>query len=261
MRALGLPAALGLGLLASFAAASAPPGAADAQAPSTARTQPAVAPEALQALRRMSAYLSTLSSFEAQSQTSLDLVTLGGQRVQLDGTVTYRVRRPDAFTIDVDTDRKKRRYIYDGKHFTVYSPELGYYSTVVAPPTIRQTLDAIADRFGIVLPLEDLFRWNDPGGRVDQLDSGFDVGPATIDGVQTEQYAFRQGKTDWQVWIQKGDQPLPRKLVIIDRRDPANPAYVARLGWTLNPTLTAADFAFQPGKDAKAIPLTTPRQP
>ena len=37
--------------------------------------------------------------------------------------------------------------------------------------------------------------------------------PATIDGVATDHYAFREADVDWEVWIQKGDQPLPRKLV------------------------------------------------
>jgi hypothetical protein len=33
---------------------------------------------------------------------------------------------------------KSRRFIYDGKNFTVYSPQLGYYSTVAAPATTRK---------------------------------------------------------------------------------------------------------------------------
>ena len=79
---------------------------------------------------------------------------------------------------------------------------------------------------------------------------------ATLDGVKTTQYAFREGQIDWQVWIQQGDQPLPRKVVIVDRRDPAGPAYIARLTWTLNPPLSDADFAFRPGENATRIRLT-----
>jgi hypothetical protein len=81
------------------------------------------------------------------------------------------------------------------------------------------------------------------------------VGDATIDGTPTTQYAFRQGPVDWQVWIAKGAQPLPRKIVIVDRTDDARPAYSVRLNWTLNPTLAADAFTFRPGADAKQIQI------
>jgi hypothetical protein len=244
---------LGVGLLASSASAiGAEPTATPAPAPA-----PVVEAQAVEALKRMGAYLATLNSFEVQTQTSLDIVTNDSQRIQLDGGAAYKVRRPDGFVIDVVLDTKKRRFVYDGKQFTVYSPELGYYATVDAPPTIGQTLDAIDQKFGIELPLEDLFRWNDPAnGRINQLRSGFVVGTATIDGVQTDHYAFREMDVDWQIWIDKGDRPLPRKLMIVDAKDPVHPAYVARLTWNVNPNLTADTFAFRPDKAAKPIRLS-----
>lgn len=254
MRSLELAAAA-LCLTLAGACPCAAATAATPPAPTTAA--PAVEPAALAALRRMSAYLATLSTAELTSRTSVDVVTNYGQRVQLDGVVNYKLRRPNGFVIDVVSDRKKRTFYYDGKQFTVFAPELGYYATAPAPPTTRQTLDAIEQKFGIELPLEDLFRWNDPTDNPAQgLVSGFTVGTATLDGVPTDQYAFRQAKVDWQIWIQKGDQPLPVKVVIVDQVDPANPAYVARLSWTLNPSLSADDFTFKPGKDAKLISLS-----
>jgi hypothetical protein len=62
---------------------------------------------------------------------------------------------------------------------------------------------------------------------------------------------------DWEVWIQKGAQPLPRKVVIVDRTDPSRPTFTARLSWQLNPTFTDADFTFVPDANAKRIQLAT----
>jgi len=255
--AIGLGLALWLPPNAGAIAATQKPAATSA---AKAKTPADIEPEATRALQRMSAYLGTLTAFEVRSQTSLDVVTVSDQRVQLDGVVTYKVRRPDGFVIDVDSDLKKRRFIYDGKKFTVVAPKLDYYAQVSAPPTIRETLQTISDRFGISMPLQDLFRWNDPASaRSDRLDSAFKVGTATIDGVETDQYAFREAKVDWQVWIQQGSEPLPLKVVIVDRTDPANPAYTARLNWNVRPTLTAADFTFQPDKGAQQIKLLAPK--
>jgi hypothetical protein len=124
-----------------------------AKAPAPAPTASAVKPEALAALKKMSAYLATLKTLQVNSKTSLDVVTDGGERITLDGAVRYRVRRPDGFVINVESDSKNRTFYYDGKTFTVYAPKLSYYATAPAPPTIKQTLDAIEQKFGIELPL------------------------------------------------------------------------------------------------------------
>lgn len=252
-------AALGLCLGLAAATTSSPAAAQAAQAPAqTAADKPAVDPAAVKALGEMSTFLQSLSSFELTSRTSLDLVANDDQKIQLDGTATYKVRKPDAFVIDVVSDEWNRRFIYDGREFTLYAPKLGYFSTWAAPGTIKDTIADVETRFGISIPLDDLFRWSEPGGaRADTLESGYLVGVETVEGVKTNHYAFREGQIDWQVWIQQGAQPLPRKMVIVDRRDPTNPSYTARLTWVLNPKLSNADFAaYQPPKDAKRIRIT-----
>lgn len=235
-----------------------PAPAASTPVPDTDLVAPIVEPEARQALERMSTYLGTLKTFEIRTQTSLDIVTETGQRVQIDGTAHYKVRKPDGFVIEVATDLKKRTFFYDGKTFTVFSPQHEFYSTVAAPPTTLKMLDHLWDEYGLALPLEDLFRWNElKSRRPDELTGAFLVGPATIDGVLTNQYAFRQGEVDWSVWIEQGERPLPRKLMIVDRSQAEQPAYVARLAWTLNPTFPADTFTYRAGPKAKSIRMST----
>jgi len=214
---------------------------------------------AIDALKDMSNYLMTAKTLGLVSQATRDVVTNDGQRIQLEGTATYKIRRP-GFVIDYVSDIKSRRFIYDGKNFTVYSPKLGFYATAPAPGTNKEVLDTIYSKFGIALPLEDLFRWGSDGAnaaRVQALRSAYKVGEATLDGVPTDHFAFREDDVDWEVWIQQGDQPLPLKLVIVDRNDPAKPAFSTRLKWQINPTFTDADFAFVPDANAKRIQLAT----
>jgi len=213
---------------------------------------------AIEALKDMSNFLMSATTLGLTSQGSLDAVTNDGQRIQLDGVTTYKIRRP-GFVIDYTSDIKSRRFIYDGKKFTVYSPQLGYYSSVAAPATNREVLDTIYNKFGIRLPLEDLFRWGEGvnADRIRALKSAYEVGSATIDGVPTDHFAFREAQIDWEVWVQKGDQPWPRKVVIVDRTDPSRPTFTARLNWQLNPSFTDADFTFVPDANAKQIQMAT----
>ena len=214
---------------------------------------------AVDALKEMSTFLTTAQTMQIVSNGSMDVVTNNGQRIQLDGRTTYKVRKPNGFVIDYQSDIKSRRFVYDGKNFTVYSPKLGFYSTVAAPPTNKEVLKTIYDKFGIALPLEDLFRWADGthDDRIKALRSAYEVGPATVDGVATDHFAFREDDVDWEIWIQQGDQPFPRKLVIVNRNDEAKPTFTARLQWTMNPAFTDADFTFVPDANAKKIQMAT----
>jgi hypothetical protein len=240
-------------------AAQAAPPAQPAPAAAATDTAPAeVEPEAVQALTRMSAYLTTLVAFDIKADTSLDLVLDDGEKVKLGGVTRYIVRRPDAFVVDMATDWKVRRLIYDGKSLTLSAPELGYYAKVDAQATIRETLDAANERYGLRVPLQDLFRWMDPArNATERLTGAMVVGPAKVDGVETDHYAFREDDVDWQVWIQKGDRPAPLKVVITDRLDPTHPQYEARLHWNTSPALTSNTFTFRPDKNASQIRLTS----
>jgi hypothetical protein len=73
--------------------------------------------------------------------------------------------------------------------------------------------------------------------------------------VSCGHYAFRQAGLDWQVWIQMGDYPLPRKLVLTTMTDEARPQYTATMTWNLAPSFNDAAFTFVAPKDAGRVVL------
>jgi hypothetical protein len=256
---LTLSASLALGSVSAVAAEPAAAPAKHKAAPAAAATS--VDPAAVAALNRMSAYLRTLTQFEITANNAVELVLDNGQKIENDRVVTYKAKFPDRFFIEQASDQRVRQYIYDGKQLTVSAPELGVYSTVPAPPTIVQTVNAAEEKYGVDVPLADLFRWGAAGGDTPrELKSGVHVGTATLDGVKTDQYAFRGPKVDWQIWIAQGDKPLPVKVVVIGLEDPAHPAFISRLTWNTSPSWSADTFVFKPAKDAMAIKFASNSQ-
>ena len=232
---------------ASFAAAApAKP------APATASQ---VEPGALQALARMSAYLKTNNSFEVTSNLQRDDVDDYGQTVTFNGQTSYKVKSPNAFNIEVSERDTTRRYIYDGKSVTVFDPKTSFYAHFNAPPTIRQTLDDVEAKYGITVPLDDLFHWDQGDDGAKQLTSAHFVGKAKVAGQDTDQYAFRQPGVDWQIWIASGAKPVPLRVVIVASQDPARPRFQADLSWDTAPQFAADTFVFTPPPGAKAIPI------
>jgi hypothetical protein len=227
-----------------------------AAAPSAAASDTAIErdADAIKALEGMSTYLRTLKSFQVRSDTSRDEVLDNGQNIEFASKVDMVVDRPNRLRAEVVGDKQHRMYFDDGKTFSVWARRVNYYATIPAPPTLRELADKLSDQYDLELPIADLFYWGDRKSTGDIL-GAIDVGDSQVDGVTCEHYAFRQEGADWQVWIQQGDYPLPRKLVITTTTDPARPKYTSVMTWNLAPSFNDAAFTFVPPKDAKKIML------
>jgi hypothetical protein len=221
-----------------------------------AQAKPAIEPGVFEALDKMGAYLRTLSSFEIQAHSTTDEVLLSGQKLQFDSTVHIRAEMPDRFWMEIASDRKQRQYFYDGKTFTIWGPRNQMYATAPVTGTLGEIHTRLEERFGLGLPLADLFTWGgEPGKGHPNIKEAIYVGPDHVGNVPCDHYAARQEGVDWQLWIQKGASPLPIKLVITTTDDDAQPQYVSVLDWNVAPALNAAMFTFEPPAGANKIPI------
>jgi hypothetical protein len=216
---------------------------------------PAVDPGAVAALNHMAGYLRTLKTFQVEAATTRDSVSDDGQLITRGTTVNYVVQMPNKVLADVVSDRSERQFVYDGKTFTMLARRVGFYATIPAPPTVRELDDLLGEKYDIELPLADLFRWGTPSWIPAGITRATDLGPAEMLGTTCEQYGFRQDGVDWQIWIQLGDSPLPRKLNITTTTDEARPRYSAIFTWNLAPSVNDGAFVFTPPKGAVKIPL------
>jgi hypothetical protein len=59
---------------------------------------------------------------------------------------------------------------------------------------------------------------------------------------------------DWQIWIEDGDKPLPKKFVITTKWMTGAPQFTVLVkSWNLSPKLTEDLFTFVPPKGAQRI--------
>ncbi len=217
--------------------------------------EPAIDPGAIAALEKMGGYLRTLKAFRVQAITTNDTVLEDGQKIQHEGTADILANVPKGLRIHTDNDRHERLFLYDGKAFTLWGQRMDYYATVDAPDTIGKLADMLEEKYGMDLPEIDLFRWGTAKMDTTAIIGAMDVGPAVINGTTCQHYAFRQDDIDWQIWIQKGDYPLPRKVVITTKTDDARPQHTAEYQWDLAPSFNDAAFTFDPPKGALRVVL------
>ena len=224
-------------------------------APPNSGKPPAIDPEAMTALKKMGEYLRTLDIFQVKTKITKEEVLEDGQKVTFAGTIDLLANRPGQLRVDLNSDRERRVFFFDGKNFTMFAPRLNYYATVAAPTTIKELAVQLEDKYEIELPLVDLFRWGTEEAQISAITGARKIGDSVIDGTTCEHYVFRQDGLDWQVWVQAGDYALPRKIVLTTTDDDARPQMTAEYTWNLAPSFNNEAFVFTPPKDAKKIPL------
>src|SRR5262245_50060743 len=240
---------LGIGAAITFACISGSVGrAAEQPAPKVAQAE--IDSKAIEALKSMGSHLRALNAFALRSETIIDEILDNGQKIQFGGTVDYRVRRPDRLRAEIVSDRRNRQYYFNGKTITQYGPTMKYYASIAAPATLAELVQVLDQKYGVELPLADLFLWGTDKDGVSDIKSASYIGPSRIGGADCDHYAFRQQDVDWQIWIERGKTPLPRKLVITTTSEPAQPQYVATLKWDTSPKFDDRTFTFVPPKDA-----------
>jgi hypothetical protein len=212
-----------------------------------AQRGPDVEAKADQHLKAMSSYLAGLKSFTVQVEESFDVVQEDGQKLQFSNERKISVRRPNKVHGESNGDTAHSRFYYDGKTVTVFDPLNKTYATEKVSDTIDKMLDELHERYGIDQPLAD-FLFADPYKvLMEYVREGSYVGLNRVGKQKCHHLAFQQRLLDWQIWIEAGKQPLPRKLVITFKRQAGEPQYQAILHhWEINPELAEAVFHFEP---------------
>lgn len=226
------------------------------QAQEQASYAAAVEPEAREALNRMGAALRQLNGFTLHSDITKEMVLDDGQKIQTGGTLDFTVRRPNGMKLVAMSDRQHREIFYNGKTLTIFSPSNKYYGTVDAPATIGETLDRVEEKYGLEIPLADLFRFGVDPEVMTRIKSGFVVGTETISGNMCVHYAFRQERADWQIWIRQDATALPCKLVITTTGDTSMPQFTAVTTWNTQVTPNPSTFEFTPPAGAQRIKVS-----
>jgi hypothetical protein len=205
----------------------------------------------------MGEFLAGLPHFALEAEETFDEIPDGQLRRQLTNVRRIALERPNHFAADVTGDTLSRASWYDGRTVTVLDKEHNTYATIEAPATIDATLDKLQDEYGVVLPLVDILYSNPYAVLMEGVTYGRYLGIHEAAGVACHHLAFSQATIEWQIWIDAGDKPLPRKLVISYVQEPGEPQYSATIRrWNLESKVPDGLFTFEAPEGAQKIDAT-----
>ncbi len=212
--------------------------------------------DALKILKAMSDYLTSQSGFSAEFDVDLEVITPDLQKIQFTSSGKVILSRPDKLRAQRLGGYSDVELVFDGQMLTLADRYRKVFGQVEAAGSVDQLIDRLRQDLGIEMPGGDLLLSKVYDELTSRVIDAKHIGRGIVDGVECEHLAFRNADTDWQIWIELGDRPVPRKYVITSKTLAAAPQYTLQIHkWTFEPALGADAFRFTPSEGAKKVAL------
>ena len=230
------------------------------QTPPAAATQdaPPVEPAAMDTLKRMSDVLKSAKSFTFTYRSVHEQVAQTGQIVDFFHLSRVAVARPNKLRLDVTGDVRNTILTYDGKVVTLFDPTQSFFTQIEAPPNIDETLILLMEKLQTSFPVAGVLLADPYEKMKDGLKTAVDLGVVKVDGVDCRHLLFGEDDADWQLWVEVGKRPLPRRISIVYKKEPGAPRVLASFSdWKLNVSVPAGRFVFVKPAQATRVELKT----
>ena len=176
-----------------------------------------------------------------------------GEPLHIFHTLKVTVHRPSRLLAEMTGDDGSNKLVFDGKTLTVYSAQEKKYVSIPVPEgTIEGMLKEAVGRVGIDFPLADFLSEAPNKAFLTGVTAGRVVNTVTIDGVPCDHLFFSQPPgIELELWLEKNDRSLPRRLIVTYRSLPGQPNFIAEFSdWNFDIHPSDTDFVFQPPADA-----------
>ena len=143
---------------------------------------------------------------------------------------------------------------FNGKTVSVLGKNLNAYAQFEGPRSVDELIEALRAGHGVTLPGADLLLTNSYDALVAGVLEAKHIGRGVVNGVECEHLAFRDFDTDWQLWVEVGARPIPRKLVITSKTIASGPQYTLQVtGWRTDVHPQPDAFSFAPPAGAEKL--------
>ncbi|MBK1648761.1 DUF2092 domain-containing protein [Rhabdochromatium marinum] len=205
-------------------------------------------------LKAMADYVSSQQTIELSFDSAIEIITPEIEKIQFASSGTLLLSRPDKLKASRTGGYADVELVFDGESVSVLGKGRHLYTQFEGPETVDALIDILRVRQGLALPGADLLLSNVYEALIAGVLEAKHIGRGVIGGVECEHLAFRNQDTDWQLWVEVGENPVPRKLVITSKTVNSAPQYSLQItDWKTGVEPAADAFVFTPQEGAEQV--------
>jgi hypothetical protein len=205
-------------------------------------------------LKTMSDYVASQKNVSITYDSDIEVVTADLQKIQFTSSGQIQVSRPDKVHATRTGGYTDVEFFFDGKTFTFYGKDLNAFAQSQSAGSIDDLINRLRVEYFVEAPGADLLISSVYDKLIEDVIDAKHIGLGVIDGIECEHLAFRNLDVDWQVWIEVGARPIPRKYVITSKAVTGGPQYTLRIkDWKVDTTIAADAFTFKQPAGAKKV--------
>lgn len=212
--------------------------------------------DAAQILKAMSDYLASQKTISLTFDSDVEVITPEVEKIQFASSGKMLLSRPDKLRVSRTGGYADVEIVFDGKTISALGKNINSFTQMDAAGSIDQLVGKLRDMNILSAPGADFLGTHVFEDLMSGVIDAKHIGLGVIDGVECEHLAFRNRDIDWQIWIDVGARPIPRKYVIASKGIGAAPQYTLRIkDWKTDAPAAADAFAFTPPPGANKVAL------
>jgi hypothetical protein len=214
--------------------------------------------KAIEVLKQMAAYKTTLDQVVIKGVTFTDARLGAGLMVSNSVEVHVSLSRPGSMLINTfDGETNKGLYFHNGL-LTVFDSASKLYAQATIPNEIDAAMEFALEELDIEAPMMDLL-YKDASTHLIGSDETimYLTDKSRVAGTDCHHIAIRGPEADVQLWVEEGDRPLARKIMITSKWEGGTPRFVANLHWQTDPEFEPRLFEFKAPEGAMKIEFVT----
>jgi hypothetical protein len=211
-------------------------------------------PRAVEVLSKMSAFTACLDRLVISGEVHADARLGAGMVISNPSEIEVNIDRPGSLYISsFDGLTTKEIYIHNGQ-LTVFDSEHNYYARTKVPEDIEQAMQFALEEFEIETPLMDLIL-SDVSIHLltGQETITYLTDKSRIRGVDCHHLVVRGLEIDLQLWVEEGDRPVPRKVLMTSKWESGSPRHLVFLDWSPRTDFDQTIFEFNAPEGSSEI--------
>ena len=213
--------------------------------------------DAMQILKAMTDYVSGQKIISTTYDADIEVITDDLQKIQFASSGQMLMSRPDKVRASRVGGYADVEMIFDGKTLTILGKNLNKFVQTDAAGSVDELVARLRDQLGMAIPGADIMLSRSYDELTSDVIHAAHIGRGVIDDVECEHLAFRNHDVDWQLWVEVGSRPIPRKYVITSKDVTGAPQYTLRVKeWKTDLPVAADAFSFKPPAGAQKVELS-----